>query len=265
MTTSKGYYAAIQVSPDPTRLETVNIGAVLFCPEKRFLRAQFASDFRRAKKLFGSVDEALLEMQRDAIGARLGNASEFGRLEDLQDFIDRRGGALRFSVVRPMQVADPEDELAELFQRLVGPQEPTRRRGPRAKTLLTSILRKEHLFEQVHRPIKQKLPDIGTTFEADFGYRNGRFNVIAPVDFSSADGWFKAASARAVEGQALHGTEHPEHGRMTLVVVGRFARETERHSGAVRQILSDHQVRLYDLDRVEPLLADIRKHVAPMN
>jgi len=36
VTMSKGYYAAIQLGPDPSSLETVNVGAMLFCPEKRF-------------------------------------------------------------------------------------------------------------------------------------------------------------------------------------------------------------------------------------
>lgn len=265
MTMSKGYYAAIQVSPDPSRLETVNVGAMLFCPEKRFLRVQFASDFRRAKKLFGVMDEALLEMQKDALGARLSDISEFESRDALQDFIDRRSGPLRFSVVRPMQVTDPEEELAELFHRLVGLQEPTKKRGPRAKTLLTSVLRREHLFEHLHRPLRVELPSIGMTLAADFGYKNGRFNVIEPVDFSTEESWFKAASARAVEGQALHTTDHPDLGPMNLVVVGRFAKETERHSGAVRQILADHYVKLYNFDRMEPLLTDIRKHVAHAN
>jgi hypothetical protein len=168
---------------------------------------------------------------------------------------------LRFSVVRPLQVDDPEKSLEELFQRLVGPEQPKEKRAPRAKTLLTSVLRQEHLFEKVHHPLKLELPSIGTTLKADFGYRNGCFNVIEPVDFSSEDGWFKAASARAVEGQALRAAEHPDLGPMSLVVVGRFVRETEKHSAAVRQILQDHAVRLYELDHMGPLLSDIRKHV----
>jgi len=261
MTMSKGYYAAIQLSPDPSRLETVNIGAMLFCPEKRFLRVQFGSDFRRAKKLFGNVDETLLEMQRDALGERLAEIAEFQSRDDLQEFIDRRSGLLRFSIVRPLQVDNPEKNLEELFQRLVGPELPKKKRGPRARTLFTSVLRKEHLFEKVHRPVRLELPSIGTMLEADFGYQNGRFNVIEPVDFSSEDGWFKAASVRAVEGQALRAAEHPDLGPMSLVVVGRFVRETEKHTAAVRQILQDHDVQLYELDHMGPLLSDIRKHV----
>ena len=37
MTASKVYYAVLQVCPDPSRLETVTVGGVLFCPDLRFL------------------------------------------------------------------------------------------------------------------------------------------------------------------------------------------------------------------------------------
>lgn len=261
MTVNKAYYAAVQLSPDPSRLETVNVGAVLFCPEKRFLRVRFASDFRRARKLFGDVDEALLKMQRDALCDRLGEVAEFRSRDDLQEFIDRRSGLLRFSIVRPLQVDNPEKDLEELFQRLVGPEQSRKKRGPRARTIFASVLRKEHLFEKLHRPLKVELPLIGTVFHADFGYRNGRFNVIEPVDFSSEDEWFKAASARAVEGQALRAAEHPDLGPMNLVVVGRFARKTEKHSEAVRRILHRHEVPLYEMNDIQALLKDIRSHV----
>jgi len=41
MSLTKGYYSIIQYCPDPSRLEAVNIGVALFCPELRFLRARF--------------------------------------------------------------------------------------------------------------------------------------------------------------------------------------------------------------------------------
>jgi hypothetical protein len=102
MTASKGYYAAIQLCPDPSRLETVNLGTLLFCPEMQFLKAAFARDFGRARKLFGPLDETFLEMQREALCDRLQRVDEFRTVEDLQGFIDRRSGGLRFSALRPM-------------------------------------------------------------------------------------------------------------------------------------------------------------------
>ena len=117
------------------------------------------------------------------------------------------------------------------------------------------------MIDRVRRPVKIELPNIGKVLEADYGYKNGRFNVIEPVDFTTEEGWFKTASARAIEGEALRHAVHPEFGPMNLVVVGRFAKETEKHCDAVTEILSNHKVGLYDLDRLGPLLSDIRKHV----
>lgn len=262
MTAAKGYYATIQVCPDPSRLETVNVGALLFCPGRHFLKAEFAADFRRAKKLFGSLDESFLEMQKQALVDRLDQLDEFGTIEDLQGFMDRRAGALRFSPMRPMQVTNPNAELPKLFERLVGRERPRRQSGSRAKTLFAKALQKEHLIDHVRRPISVELPQIGKVLRASFGYRNGRYNVIDPVDFVREDGWFQSASARAIEGQALHRIVHSELGRMNLVVVGRFAGDAQKHSEAVKKILSDHNVVLYELDRIGPLLADIRGHIA---
>lgn len=260
MTTTKGYYAAIQVSPDPSRLEAVNVGALLFCPERQFLDVRFAATFGRAKKLFRQLDETLLEMQKEALVDRL-HPAEFQTKDDLQDFIARRSGALRFSVVRPLQVTRPDAELDALFERLVGAEPPQRKRGPRAKTLFAKALAKAHLIDRIRRPVKVELPAIGKVLEADYGYKNGRFNVIDPVDFTTEESWFKTASARAIEGQALRAAKHPEFGPMNLVVVGRFSRETEQHCKAVAEILSNHKVDLHDLDRLGPLISDIRNHL----
>lgn len=262
MIASKGYYAAIQLCPDPSRLETVNVGALLYCPERHFLKAEFAADFRRARKLFGRLDEAFLQMQKQTIVDRLLRVEDFAKLEDLQHFMDTRAGALQFSPVRPMQVGQPEEELSRLFERLVEQETPARPRSrSRARTLFAKALEKEGLIEQVRQSIAVELPRIGKVLKANYGYKNGRFNVIEPVDFTSASGWFKTASARAIEGRELQAVDDPGLGRMNLVVVGRFASGTEQHGRAVRQILSDHDVVLHEIDRLGPLLADMRAHI----
>jgi hypothetical protein len=261
MNASRGYYATIQLCPDPSRLEAVNVGALLFCPEKRFLKAAFATDFRRAKKLFGDLDEAFLQLQKEALANRLERGAEFATMENLQEFMDRRASALRFSPARPMQVVNPASELERLFDRLVGKEKPKRSRGARAKTLFTKVLQREHLIDKVRHSLTVELPEIGKILRADFGYKNGRFNVIEPVDFVTEANWFRQASAQAVQGQALHRADHPRLGKMKMVVVGRFGDETAKHSDTVRNILLKHDVKLFPLDRIGPLLADIREHV----
>lgn len=41
MNSTKGYYSIVQYCPDPSRLEAVNIGLALFCPEISFLKVLF--------------------------------------------------------------------------------------------------------------------------------------------------------------------------------------------------------------------------------
>ena len=42
MESAKGYYCLIQYCPDLARLEAANIGVILFCPERGFIRAKIA-------------------------------------------------------------------------------------------------------------------------------------------------------------------------------------------------------------------------------
>ena len=56
METSKGYYSLIQYCPDLARLEAANIGVILFCPERGFLRAKTAQGNDRIRRFFGSQD-----------------------------------------------------------------------------------------------------------------------------------------------------------------------------------------------------------------
>jgi hypothetical protein len=261
MTANKGYYSVVQYCPDPSRLETVNFGVVLFCPERRYLGVEFTASYRRLRKLFGELDEPFLEMQKHALAARLSNIDEFETREDLDDFISRRTGGLRLSVIRPMQVEAPEIELKELLLRLVGAEKPKRQLGPRARTLFAKELKKEHLIDLVRRPMTVQLPEIGKTIRAEYGYKNGRYNLLEPVDFTSEEAWFKVASARAVEGQAVHKLEHPKLGPMKMIVVGRFGSRTKKHEEAVAKILATHKVDLYALDRMGPLIKDIKEHL----
>lgn len=41
MNTSKGYYSLVQYCPDRSRMESANLGVVLFCPDLDFLDVKF--------------------------------------------------------------------------------------------------------------------------------------------------------------------------------------------------------------------------------
>jgi hypothetical protein len=67
----QGYYSIVQYCPDPSRLEAVNIGVVLFCPEQSLPKVRFGRPKTRVDQLFGKQDWEFVESQKAAIEARL--------------------------------------------------------------------------------------------------------------------------------------------------------------------------------------------------
>lgn len=122
MNPTRGYYSLIQFCADSSRLETVNVGVLLFCPEIQFLAARTAASNDRAAMLVGrgGLDEAALNSAKRAVERRLEVDREaFQTLEDLQRFVASRGNALKLTDPRPLKVFDPEKDLDALFAELV--------------------------------------------------------------------------------------------------------------------------------------------------
>src|SRR5438552_10755181 len=112
VSSTRGYYSVIQYCPDPSRLEAVNIGVALFCPELRFLRARFGRRKTRVNQLFGRQDWAFLALQQAAIEARFACEREgFAKLGDFEAYVSRRANALILTGPRPVKVENPEFEL----------------------------------------------------------------------------------------------------------------------------------------------------------
>lgn len=257
----KGYYALIQYCPDASRLEAANVGVLLFCPDEYFLRARLARDNSRLRRFFGPQDWLLVQGQKEAIEDRL----DVGRLyfrttEDVQNYIGRRANNIQISELRPTKVANAEKDLEELFQRLVGEAEqhqPTYRAATKLKKELVTA-QVESLLE---RNITVDLPEIERSIEVPYAYRNGAYNLIKPVNFEAAtfDQAFVKAATHAVEGQALRKHATPEQGPMKLIVVGEFGPKRRNDLPVVRSILESHDTTLHTLDRLGPLIQEIRE------
>jgi hypothetical protein len=97
MNPSKGYYSLIQYCPDLSRLEAANVGVVLFCPERHFIRARTTNSVQRIRRFFGSEDRdwGQIRQARTAIEERLAvEADRFRTLQDLEQFIATRGNEI---------------------------------------------------------------------------------------------------------------------------------------------------------------------------
>lgn len=187
MTASRGWYSLIQFCPDPSRAEAVNVGVILFCPERRFISARTTTENGRARKLFGAdtFDPFQLNAAKKAIEERLEvERDRFRTLDDLQKFIDTRANEIVISPPRPTRVESPEQDLASLFDELVGGRAQRRKPSP-AVAILDAAFRRLEPTKRVFVNHKFTVPVIERELVAPYAYRNGQLNLVKPETFSS--------------------------------------------------------------------------------
>src|SRR5436190_5271048 len=125
MLVQPGYYSLVQYCPDPSRLEAVNVGVVLFCPSLNYLDLRLAANNDRVARVFRNRQFRpwVLDSAKEALADRLRSESYRPRtIEDFQLFIDTRGNEVVLTPLRPIKVSQPTGDLEGLFLDLV--QEP---------------------------------------------------------------------------------------------------------------------------------------------
>lgn len=126
MKPSKGYYSIIQYNPDLSRFEAANVGVLLFCPEHGFLKALTTTGNARIRRFFGSQghDWQRINAFKRGLEDRL-TTEDIRSVDDLKQFIALRANVLQITPPLPMKVVDPERDLAELYEQIIG--EPARK------------------------------------------------------------------------------------------------------------------------------------------
>lgn len=262
---AKGYYSILQYVPDLERAEGVNIGVVLFCPEKGFLKAQTAAGNDRVRRFFSR--EANIELDLDRINVfktafeeRIElEAGRIRTLDDFRHFVNTRANCLLLTEPKPMKVFDPNEELQSLFERLVGGRR--RRLQKRAASTkeeliqrFSNLLVQRRIEEKVEREVRIESQLFDRTFVFPFAFRNGSLNVIDPVSFEAAkERNIDRACQLAVEGSELLQLPQP----VSLNVLGSFD-----HSEGIEQVqavLQKFRVKLYTADDLTSLIAEIER------
>jgi hypothetical protein len=264
MKPAKGYYALIQFCPDLARLEAANIGVVLFCPERDFLEVRISGDNSRVQRFFGrqGFDWSRVNSYKHGIKERLEiEGRDFRSVEDLEAFGQRRGNSIQLTTPRPFTVRNPQKDLEELFEEVVG----KRKRSQTVKGFrrrFSERLLKADLGSKLKRDIAIEVPTLRREIEIPFGYHNGRFNLIQPVSFqaSNHDHIRRTASSHAIEGLALFEHPHKKLGELELVVVGQFRTNDKEVREDVRLILEQGRAKLYATSEVDNLIQEIRVH-----
>lgn len=262
MNPTPGYYCVIQFCPDQSRLEAANVGVIVFCPEQNYLDAKLSTDNARVQKFFGrdGFDWERINSYKLGLRERLGVEKEgFKSLSDLETFAARRGNSLRITPPRPMTVRDPAQDLETLFEQLVGSRKKSRS-GAGFRRILRQKFTQANLGRKLQSDLEVTISRLDKQLDVPFGYQNGRFNLIQPVNFRSEnpDQLTKTASVHAVDGMAVYGEPNPRFGDMRLIVVANFSAEARKAASQVEKILDQGHVKLYTSKTLDRLIQDIQ-------
>jgi hypothetical protein len=258
---AKGYYSILQFVPDLEKSEGVNIGIVLFCPDKRYLKAQTSTGNDRVRRFFGP--EIDLELDLDRINAfkaafeeRLAfEASRVTTREDFLQFVNTRANQLLLTSPRPIKVFEPDSDLARLFESLV---------GGRRRSRTSALSSREELKQQfAHRLVERGIADrvqrdvqiesslLDRTIVFPFAFRNGQMNVIEPVSFEgSKKNNIDRACQLAVQGNDLITRPDP----VQLNVLGSFDPHQPETLDHVREVLRKYDVAFHNANNMGELI-----------
>lgn len=256
MNANKGWFSIVQFCPDPNRLESANIGVLLFCPALDFLDVRIASDNKRIKTFFGSqgFHPKLIDSFKKGIQERIHKEHKnIVDHEQLLDFVDRRANEIRISAPRSIRITEPAKQLDELFSDLVGLG---LQREARVKDRLADTLEQPLLASKLHKSVPITVPVDGRLLNIPYAFQNGRFNLITPVRFQSENP-VQTAYRYAVEGGSIYETEHEQFGKLKLIVVGSFRSKTDENRAIVKRVLERDHVKLYGTDEMDKLVQEI--------
>jgi hypothetical protein len=269
MNAKKGYYSLIQFCPNASRLEAVNVGVLLLCPDLRFIEARTAKGNQRAANLVGRafLDKHSLNRAKRAIERRVQTDREaFSSVDDLQKFVDSRGNVLKLTPPRPVKVFDPIKDLDKLFSELVGGV-------PRRAQPELAIPALDARFQQLHEQGRAKLnwevtvPVVGRTLRVPYAYRNGMWNLVKPQRFSCQEGPALGAAMRlAIEGDLLFKHKSIDDGKKQLIVVSSFENDdkVERLRDRVQEVLREYHVATVIETQVNAFLSKVEQEAHPV-
>lgn len=264
MKPTTGYYSLIQYCPDRMRLEAANIGVLLFCPERKYLRARLAGSNRRIDRFFGAEagDFKQINAMKRMLEHRLSaEADGINDVEGLQRFADLLANEIQITEPRAMLVEEPEVELAQLFEELVGKfihTEP----GPERVLIEKLRLRIDtpRLKAVLKRDLVVKVPVFGNELKVPYAYQNGRLNLIEAHEFNQQreQDIIRDVLTKAAQGNLIYKHPDAEAGERQLVVVAAFGRAAEQHRNQVETVLRDHHVAFFP----ESALGDLERQIA---
>jgi hypothetical protein len=257
----RGYYSLVQYCPDLSRLEGVNIGVLIYDSSTQRLRLRVLKSHRRIGQFFGKQDWTFVDRLKNSLVDRLGRES-FSSKDELQKFISKRANAIQLTPLQPVIINEIDQDIDKLFEELVSPV--TAQRRKRIDRDLGERLLAAGVKQMVRPSVSVHFPFFDEPVRAPFGYQNGRFNLLAPVQFTSdLRDVIAKAGERAFEGKILYENPDPGLGMLCLNVVAKFPEEFgDQSKRLIENVLTEHHVKFYNFEDLSPLVEDIKDAAA---
>jgi hypothetical protein len=267
MNATKGYFCLVQYCPDIARQEAANVGVVLFCPEVRFLEARMTRGNNRIRRFFGEESDHYehLNAMKEALTHRLRvESAEFNTLENLQTFVATRANKIILTQPKPVKVFNPSEDLEALYKELVlEPQKPLSIQATiPLRERLDAVLMDTAVRPYMRKDLKVQVPTLKEELTVPYGFQNGRFNLIQPIEFKQqAIAQVRNAACKyGMEGLSVYNHPDPELGELQLIVVADFATPTLETVDLVRGIFHEANVQMFTTDSLPELQKEIVTH-----
>lgn len=239
-----------------------NIGVALLCPEQGFFCAKVASSNKRVTHFFdkSQYDITRLNEYKKGLVDRLNQNKEVTDRESFTQFAAMQVNAIVMTLPQFCRVeGDAEDVLQNLFDELVGETKAKKQTGGLRKKLRTAFEAKGLLGKVVRENVEVMIPAFGREAKFPFAWQNGVLNLVEPVSFQSADpgSLEQTACRRAIEGMSLKRQKDVNFGQCALNVVGQFQSENQNAKDIVGRILSESDVELIELNKIEAYVQKI--------
>jgi len=261
-------YYLVRYAPNAEREEFLNIGLFLNCAEDQFLDCKFTSDFRRIKRYHPEADlEFLRELQshfEQQIQQHEDNLQGF--VEEMQQSLSN---VIQLAPARPVLAAEPQTQLRQLFERLVGERQagfPAADTRMRIKQGLVEALRRARVFDdkRFEKCIPaEPLTHPGNPFHFDFGYRppmtggkpNGHLKLIHVLSLH------RDHELASVLSLTMGYIREKQPAELTAIIEGWPARG-DKAAGHSHRILWDAEIDVRPLAEVDAFAQSIRNELA---
>jgi hypothetical protein len=264
MNAKRGYYSLVQFCPNPSRAEVVNFGVVLYCPDADFMAAKIAAGNKVATKLVErqNIDQAALNAAKRALERRLEvERASFQSPEDFQRFAETRANVLKLTTPRPVKVFEPEEELARLFEELVGGHA-RRQKTKQGLPALDEVFRRLERQGRARLDLNVTVPLLGRRLHVPYAYQNGTLNLVLPQTFANQEASAVNVAMRlAMEGDLLHRHVEDELGQKQLVVIPTFqpSDNGRQLKDRVAKILCDYPIRIISESQMDTFVAQVER------